>query len=278
MAMNFSAGDVLEHVELNNVLLAAKGWGVIDDPDTTSLSVSERATPVMGVTVEEGHCLIDDTEYGEAASVDLTIEAAHATLHRKDLITYDPTTGNPVVTKGINHAGGTGDPIYPPNIPAGDILLAIVEVDAAVTTIADADIMDCRAFVTGFIYTAEPSDTLRLSSDASVNMTSTSYAEAKTLTIPEGIVGGAIMVYFDMQQVNDFTDIRLCNNGKPMIQHTYLNINSSMEFECIVAGVAGGNVISLEVKVDSGTTVIRYYRIYCDYAKTKLRTTDPTWS
>lgn len=143
MAISFSAGDVLEHVELNNMVFAAKGWGVLD-----GLVVSQRAAgATMGIDVASGNALIDGTTHVEVSTVELTIEDAHATLHRKDLITYDPATSNPVVTKGDNHAGGTLYPIYPPDIPAGDILLAIVDVGAATTTIVDSDIHDCTVIV-----------------------------------------------------------------------------------------------------------------------------------
>ena len=139
MAMDFSAGNVLEHVQLNNMVLAADNNGVV-----SGLAVSERGAGAnMSVDVATGTALIANTSYTESSIVNLVIAASHATLYRKDLISYDPTTSNPIVTQGTNHAGGTADPIYPPGIPAGDILLAIVDVAAAAMEIENADITDC---------------------------------------------------------------------------------------------------------------------------------------
>lgn len=272
----------MEHVELNNVLMAAKGWGVMTDPDATSLSVSERATPVMGVTVAEGHCSIDGTEYDEGSSVDLTIEAAHATLHRKDLITYDPTTGNPVVTKGTDHAGGTGDPIYPPNIPAGDILLAIVAVDAAVTTIVDADITDTRAFVEeAYVYSTKTSDTLRKSEDAAVNIQNSVYAIKKTITVPSGIVSGTMKLMWDMERgdAGDTVYARVYKNGV-FAEGSWATDSATYETTSFaLAGCGPGDALELYMKQDGpGIARVRNYRVYCDYTKTRLRNSDPTWS
>lgn len=147
MATSFSAGDVLEHVSLNNMIIAANGDGVLEDPGTTSLAVVAQSPTTMGVQASIGKSRIDGTIYSESSAVNKTIEASHATLYRKDLISYDPTTSNPVVTKGVNAAGGASTPAYPPDIPAGDILLAIVKVDAAATVIVTADITDSRIFV-----------------------------------------------------------------------------------------------------------------------------------
>lgn len=145
MAMTFSPGDVLEHVQLNNMVLAADGNGVYD-----GLAVSQRGAGAnMSVDVASGNAYIAGVKYNEASTVNLAISASHATLHRKDLITYDSTTSNPVVTQGANHAGGDSDPIHPPDIPAGDILLAIVDVDAAVTIIGNDDIHDTRITIVG---------------------------------------------------------------------------------------------------------------------------------
>jgi hypothetical protein len=139
MVLKMNASQVLEHIYLNNMILAAAGDGVI-----SGLDVSEKGAGAnMSVDVATGSTLIGGTTYTESSIVNLVIEAAHATLHRKDLITYDPTTSNPVVTKGTNHAGGTADPIYPPNIPTGDILLAVIEVAATATTITNGEITDC---------------------------------------------------------------------------------------------------------------------------------------
>ena len=181
MATNFSAGTVLEHVELNNIILAAKDWGVLDGLDVTQRGAGEN----MSVDVASGNCFINNSKYTEASTVNLAIEASHATLYRKDLITYDPTTSNPVVTKGTDHAGGTADPIYPPDIPAGDILLAIVNVDATVTTIVDADINDSLIIIDPGYADVLTSDTLHDSDDAEHSTTSATYVKIAELEITQ---------------------------------------------------------------------------------------------
>ena len=147
MTISFDAGEVLEHVHLNNLILAANGDGVISDPDATSLEVIEPATALMAVRVRAGKCKIGKVIESEAGVSNLSHGAASATLYRKDLVSYDPAGNVPRITKGTEHAGSTGDPTYPPDIPAGDILLALVDVDAGVSAITSGDIHDMRIFV-----------------------------------------------------------------------------------------------------------------------------------
>ena len=141
--MNFTAGDVLEQVDLNNMVLAHN-----DDSVISGLAVSQRGAGAnMSVDVATGSVYIAQTTYTESGVTNLSIDNHDPSMNRKDLITYDPSTSAPVVTKGTNHAGGESDPTYPPDIPAGDILLAIVNVDAnasATDPITDSDIVDKR--------------------------------------------------------------------------------------------------------------------------------------
>lgn len=134
MAINVSFDEVFEHVMMNAIIAACDENGVLD-----GLAVSENgAGASMHVDVSAGNAWIGGTKYTEGAITEnLVIAAAHATLDRKDLVTYDPTTSAPIVTTGTAAA----TPI-PPNIPAGDILLGIVDVAAAVTTITNVDITD----------------------------------------------------------------------------------------------------------------------------------------
>ena len=133
MAMSFSYNDVLEHVELNNMILAAKGWGVL-----SGLDVSERGAGAnMSVDVAAGSCFVNDTKYTEASLINVAISAAHATLARKDIITYDTSASNPAAV-----AGSPSSTPQPPNIPSGDILLAMVDIPAADTTISNSQITD----------------------------------------------------------------------------------------------------------------------------------------
>jgi hypothetical protein len=134
MVMEFAYNDILENVQVNNIILAAAGDGVI-----SGLDVSERGAGVnMSVDVAAGSALIGGTTYTESSVVNLVISAADATHARKDLVIYDVATTNPLVVTGT-----PATPPIPPDITAGDILLAIVNVAANETEITNGEITDC---------------------------------------------------------------------------------------------------------------------------------------
>jgi len=138
MAMNVQFDEVFEHVMMNAVIAACDGNGVLD-----GLTVSEKGTGAnMSVDVAAGNAWIDGTKYTESSTVNLSISAADATYDRKDLVTYDSNTSNPIVTTGT----ATATP-EPPDIPSGNVLLAIVDVAAGVTQITNADITDGRVIM-----------------------------------------------------------------------------------------------------------------------------------
>ena len=133
MALNVNFDEVFENVMMNAIIAACDGNGVLD-----GLAVSENGAGAdMSVDVTAGNCTIGGTKYTESAITNLAISAADATYDRKDLVVYDSSAGDPVIITGTAAA----TPI-PPDIPSGDILLAIVNVGAAVTQITNADIVD----------------------------------------------------------------------------------------------------------------------------------------
>ena len=133
MALNVNFDDVFEHVMMNAIIAAGEQNGVVD-----GLTVSEHSTGAdMSVDVAAGNAWIDRTKYTKSSATNLAISAADATYDRKDLVTYDPTTSAPIVTTGTAAA----TPV-PPDIPSGDILLAIVDVAAGATAITNVDITD----------------------------------------------------------------------------------------------------------------------------------------
>ncbi len=134
MVFKMAFNQVLENVQVNNIVLAAAGEGVI-----SGLDVSERGAGVnMSVDVATGSALIGGTTYTESSIVHLTISAADATHARKDLVIYDVATTNPLIV-----AGTPATPPIPPDITTGDILLAIVDVAANETEITNGEITDC---------------------------------------------------------------------------------------------------------------------------------------
>ena len=133
MVMEFAYNDILENVQVNNIILAAAGDGVI-----SGLDVSERGAGVnMSVDVATGSVIIGGTTYTESSIVNLAISTADATHARKDLVIYDVATTNPLVVIGT-----PATPPLPPDITAGDILLAIVNVAANETVITNSEITD----------------------------------------------------------------------------------------------------------------------------------------
>ena len=139
MTMDVNFDEVFENVMMNAIIAACDGNGVLD-----GLAVSEKGTGAdMSVDVAAGNCMISGTKYTESSTTNLAISAADATYDRKDLVVYDSSAGDPAVVTGTAAA----TPI-PPDIPAGDILLAIVNVAAGVTQITNADIVDGIVVIT----------------------------------------------------------------------------------------------------------------------------------
>lgn len=280
MALKFASGDVLEHPQLNNMILAMNNDGVLD-----GLAVSQRGAGAnMSVDVASGNCYIDDTKYTEASTVNLVIEAAHATLYRKDLITYDPTTSNPVVTKGTDHAGGTGDPIYPPDIPAGDILLAIVDVDANVSSIVNADIHDGRAIVK-FLYTysSSASDVLKDSNDSEETFTVTSYTKQKDVgPVPKGLFNGTLRIKFALKRSGDAANIygKIYRNGAAVGTERMNDTAAYVTYSEDIPGWNEDDTIELWCYRTTGGVATGYckeFRVYCDHLESRVVQTAPSW-
>jgi len=121
---------------------ALRGAGpVMTSITDTDLLVSQRAAGAdMSVDVAAGSCIINGTTYTEAATVNVVITAAHASLDRYDLIVYDQSGGNPIAVAGT--AAATPNP--PDVTDDNDIPLAIVFVEHGDTSITDAEIFDLR--------------------------------------------------------------------------------------------------------------------------------------
>ena len=159
MVFEMDYNQVLEHVQINNIVLAAAGDGVV-----SGLDVTEKGTPDMSVDVAAGSCKVAGIEYTETGVTNVAITAAHATLARKDLIIYDVATTDPIAIAGTPAA----TPI-PPDIAAGDILLAIVDVAATVTTITNSDITDCIVIISKLDDFATPSDITTLNASTATH-------------------------------------------------------------------------------------------------------------
>lgn len=138
MKMNLNYNDPLEHVQMNNI----GNRGSNDEGVVSGLEVTQYSTPNMSVDVSIGNCFIAGGEEEESGITNVPITSAHATLRRKDLIVYDASSNAPIVVTGT----ATVTPI-PPAFTSDQILLAIINVAAATTTILNTDIQDSRCYV-----------------------------------------------------------------------------------------------------------------------------------
>jgi hypothetical protein len=123
------------------------------------LAVSEKSgTPNMSVDVAEGAAIISGTESSGSQGAyfvenqgvqNVTISAAHATLARRDLIVakvQDSQYSGATNAWSLVSVAGTpaASPLYPA-VPANSIVLAVVAVGAAVSSITNANITDIRS-------------------------------------------------------------------------------------------------------------------------------------
>ena len=156
MSMDYSSGDKTYHPEQNSMIASNGMNGVM-----TGLVVTAQGTPGMDLDVAAGECHVDNEVYIETATTNVTIGTAHATYARIDLICYDVSASAAAVVEG-----DAGTLPQPPNIPDGDLLLALISVPAADTTISSDQITDERIFIkpVGIYITA--SDVLMNSDDS----------------------------------------------------------------------------------------------------------------
>lgn len=265
MVLTFDSGDVLEHPQLNNMVRALDGDGVLN-----GLAVSQRGAGAnMSVDVSSGDAWINVTDEGELSTTNLVIEASHATLERKDLITYDSTANIPAVIKGTDHAGTEADPTYPPDIPAGDILLAIVKVDAATTTIVNGDITDCRAMITKVkIHSTRANDTLRTYDDTQDAIT-TGWVKYKELgPVPDGILNGTLRIAFDMNETSAGTSHgQIRRDGVVVGTDNSTTGSGFTTFSEDIGDWMGGDTIELWAYHTAGAFGnVKNFRVYCDHA------------
>jgi len=133
--MSYIYNQPFEHVNMEALVAGINGDGVI-----SGLTVTERgAGQNQSVDVASGVCYVNRVKYTENTTINVPLDAAHATLPRKDLIIYDTSLESPAKITGI----ASSEPI-PPDIPSGDILLAVIERTAADNTVANTDINDGR--------------------------------------------------------------------------------------------------------------------------------------
>lgn len=240
--MDFAYNEVFEHVDVNNMLLAAKGWGIL-----SGLAVSERGAGAnMSVDVGTGEAYIGGSVYSETSTTNVVIAASHATYARKDIIIYDIATTAPIAI--------TGTPAtipQPPDITANDILLGLVDVSANATAINNADITQKQIIVSPTSIYITVSDVLLQSNFAERSTHSLTYVKLKETRIPAHISSNSIYrIKFDLKITADLGDTaygKIYLNG---VAHGTEQTETSTSYvtysEDLVIG--GGDLIQLWVK------------------------------
>ena len=135
MAKIVSRGDPIESVYLNNLRVAAQGWGVV-----SGLAVSQKGAGAdMSVDVALGVAWINGTRVTKGSTTNVAITAAHASYDRYDLVVINSSGTISVIDGTAAATSYANDYDLETN---NAILLAEVYVPATDTTIEDAQITD----------------------------------------------------------------------------------------------------------------------------------------
>ncbi len=132
--------------DVNSLCDAVAGNGVI-----SGLAVTEKGAGAnMSVDVALGTYVANGTTVVKAATTNVVVTAAHASLPRKDIIIGDSAgnltcvAGTPLAAAPVGNSGLQTSVPVPPDITANKILLAEIWVPAAAATIVNAYISDKR--------------------------------------------------------------------------------------------------------------------------------------
>lgn len=270
MVQSFEYNDVLEHVDLNNILLANKNWGTL-----TGLTVSERGAGAnKSVDVASGSCFVDTKTYTEPSTTNIVIADADVTNPRKDLIIYDVSLEIPAVVTGI--AATTAQP---PDIPTGDILLALVDVPANASSIIDANITDKKIIVYPMYYTLAVSNVLLTSSDVPGWTGSSTYVKVKEVApIPAATSGSTntLRIKFGLSRVSIGSGFgRIYRNGVA-VGTVQTATTSWVTHTEDISGWSAGDTLEVWAYGTSSTTVsVEELRIYGTH--TTAFPSPPSW-
>lgn len=259
MVMDVKNGDKMYHVELNNRLEAYKQNGVLE-----GLQVYERSIPSFTINISAGKCYVDNVLYDEPVFTVVVLATAHATLPRLDIVCYDTSAGAALDVTGIASA----TPV-PKDIPAGDILLAIIDVPPTHTTIENCHIKDERIIIkpTGLKYTA--SSNLLASDDAEASNNNAVYTKEKEFVIPDDIFEdeSEFRIEFELKSsTTSAVHCRVYRNGSYVGSTQISSSTTYANFTQDLTGWSASDLIQMYThSLDAGRTVyIKNARIYGD--------------
>jgi hypothetical protein len=143
----YKDNQVLRDNDLNAIIDGIKGNGV-----ASGCVVSESSTPAMTIEISSGVVRINNSSIN-VVGVQKVISAADASLSRKDIISVDSdgdvtvTPGTPALAYPVGDTGPDTSIPAPPDIPAGEIILAEIWIGASKTEITDDEITDRRIII-----------------------------------------------------------------------------------------------------------------------------------
>ncbi len=261
MVMTFANGDKIYHVELNSMVDAHDDNGVL-----TGLEITAQSTPNMTVRCGIGQCHVDNEQYEETSSRNISLTSGHDTYPRIDIIYFSTSAGYAGRSTGIPAA----TPL-PKDIPAGDILLATVYVPVDDTAVESSQITDERVFVKpmGLYYIA--SDSLLDSSDNEEFHSVGTYTKEKELTIPDDIFSNdsTLRIKFDIKTTNNAVPVygRIYRNGVAVGTQRETYSTSYDPYSEDISGWSAGDLIQLYTySGDAGVVdvYVQNFRVYGD--------------
>ncbi len=265
--MNVKNGDKMYHVELNNRLEAYKRNGVLE-----GLEIYERTPPDMVLNSSPGQCYVDNETYIQTSLNTVTIATAHATLPRLDIVFYDTSAQDTQDLVGI--ASATPEP---PDLPAGDILLALVEVPPAHTTIENCHIKDERIFIKPIGLKYEASAGLLTYDDTESTYDNTSYENEKELDpVPDDVFEdeSEFKISFDIKTANVATTVygRIYRNGVAVGTEQSTTSTVYVTKTEDISGWSAGDLIQLYTKTGTSGVIVyvEHFRVYGDIAYTSV--------
>lgn len=134
--LDIGQGNPLFTTQFRALSEGIAGTGVLAAGD---LAVSADPDTALGLLVAPGTLRYDGADHALDAEASLTLAAGDATHDRWDTVVFDTAAGGPAVV------GGTAEQYpTPPDIGAGQALLAVVYVPSGATSVPDANVLNWR--------------------------------------------------------------------------------------------------------------------------------------
>ncbi|MAE82637.1 MAG: hypothetical protein CMB80_07885 [Flammeovirgaceae bacterium] len=135
--------DIAFAPAIANLAQTTRRWGILETGGDDSGKLIEAASPGMSVKTSAACVVrIEGVESTVAAAASVAIDAAHGSLARYDIV---------YVAKGATSlsetAGTAAAAPVPPELPDNAVLLGIVAVGAAASSITNSNVTDTRQFV-----------------------------------------------------------------------------------------------------------------------------------